>query len=359
MARAKNGQAISKPRRTLAAVAKLRKFAKTSQRSDPHAWRRAVVVLAYINRKRVVELAETFQVGRSTINEWLRGYEAAGVDGLVTRKPPGAAPRLTEEQRQELIDLIESGPMAAGFTSGVWTGPIIGQLIRKQFGVNYHNHHVPRLLHSLGFSVQRPRKRLARADLAAQEYWLRERFPSIKKKARSCRGVVLFEDEASFWLDGTLHSTWSRVGVQPRVNTYGQRKTAHVFATVQLSNAALCYQFASVFNGETFLGFLQLLVRKYKRQKVFLIIDNAPCHNLGEKGRQWLQQNRHRIELHRLPSYSPEFNPVEGMWKATRKYTTHNRFYETVEERDTALRATFTRFQRKPQLIAAHVRRFQ
>jgi transposase len=182
MARAKNGQAISKPRRTLAAVAKLRKFAKMCQRSDPDAWRRAVVVLAYINGKRVAELAETFQVGRSTINEWLRGYEAVGVDGLVTRKPPGAAPRLTEVQRQELVDLIESGPMAAGFTSGVWTGPIIGQLIRKRFGVNYHNHHVPRLLHSLGFSVQRPRKRLARADLALQEYWLRERFPSIKKK---------------------------------------------------------------------------------------------------------------------------------------------------------------------------------
>jgi transposase len=48
--------------------------------------------------------------------------------------------------------------------------------------VRYHNHHVPRLLHQLGFSVQRPRKRLAKADVEAQAYWLRERFPAIKKK---------------------------------------------------------------------------------------------------------------------------------------------------------------------------------
>jgi hypothetical protein len=67
--------------------------------------------------------------------------------------------------------------------------------------VRYHNHHIPRLLHPLGFSVQRPRKRLARADAPARELWLRVRLLAIKKAAR-CRGVVMFGDEASFWLDG-------------------------------------------------------------------------------------------------------------------------------------------------------------
>jgi transposase len=59
---------------------------------------------------------------------------------------------------------------------------MIGDVIEQRFGVRYHNHHVPRLLHQLGFSVQRPRKRLAKADVEAQAYWLRERFPAIKKK---------------------------------------------------------------------------------------------------------------------------------------------------------------------------------
>ena len=59
---------------------------------------------------------------------------------------------------------------------------MIGDLIECSFGVRYHNHHVPRLLHDLGFSVQRPRKRLARADAEAQATWLRVRFPAIKKK---------------------------------------------------------------------------------------------------------------------------------------------------------------------------------
>jgi transposase len=55
-------------------------------------------------------------------------------------------------------------------------------LIEERFGVTYHWKYVPELLHKLGFSVQRPRKRLSQADQQAQEYWLRKRLPELKKK---------------------------------------------------------------------------------------------------------------------------------------------------------------------------------
>ena len=71
--------------------------------------------------------------------------------------------------------------MAAGYQSGVWTGPMVGDLVERRFGVRYHKHNIPRLLHQLGFSLQRPRKRLARADLAAQATWVRKTLPAIKK----------------------------------------------------------------------------------------------------------------------------------------------------------------------------------
>ena len=180
-----------------------------------------------------------------------------------------------------------------------------------------------------------------------------------EKKASACRGVVLFEDEASFWLDGTLHRTWARVGCQPRVDTYGLRKTAHVFGAVRLDDADFTYQFAVVFNGETFWSFLKRVIAKYDGQKVFMVIDNGPCHNLPDEGKLWLAENRHLIELHRLPPYSPELNPMEPVWKVTRKMATHNRFYPSTDVRDAALRATFGGFQRRPALIAAHVARFQ
>ncbi|MGO8970785.1 MAG: IS630 family transposase [Myxococcaceae bacterium] len=169
----------------------------------------------------------------------------------------------------------------------------------------------------------------------------------------------MFGDEASFWLDGTLHQTWSRVGVQPRVDTFGLRKTAHVFGAIALEDGDFTFRFAPVFNGHTFHEFLKQLVEKYAPRKIFFIIDNGPCHWLDDEGKAWLAENSHRIELHRLPGYSPELNPTEGVWKATRRMATHNRFYRTTWERDEVLRCTFRRFQRRPALIAGHVQRFQ
>jgi transposase len=170
----------------------------------------------------------------------------------------------------------------------------------------------------------------------------------------------MFEDEASFWLDGTLHRTWSRVGHQPRVDTFGMRKTAHIYGAVSVEEKArFTYRFEPVFNAQSYLRFLKQLVTVFKGKKIFLITDNGPCHNLDDVGKAWLGENHHRIELNRLPPYSPEFNPMEPVWKTTRKMTTHNRFYRTTDERDGSLKKTFRTFQRRPALIQAHVERLR
>ena len=183
MGRSRKGEAISETGRTRAAQRKLwalRDEAKS--KGDLATWRRAKAVLGYIKGKSVISLAETLDVTRGAINRWLQWYEADGVDGLRTLPVPGRAPKLDAAQQQALITMIEAGPPSAGYSAGIWTGPMIGDLIYRQFGVRYHNHHVPWVLHRLGFSVQRPRKRLARADLEKQEYWLHKEFPAIKKK---------------------------------------------------------------------------------------------------------------------------------------------------------------------------------
>lgn len=171
---------------------------------------------------------------------------------------------------------------------------------------------------------------------------------------------MAFEDEASFWLDGTLHQTWSRVGVQPRVDTLGQRKTAHVFGAVTLEEEpAFTHRFSEIFNGHTFHEFLLHLVAQHAPRKVFLIIDNGPCHWLDDAGKAWLAASGDKIELHRLPPYSPDYNPMEGVWKVTRKLATHNRYYLTTAERDAALEATFERFRQCPRLVANQVARYR
>jgi transposase len=183
LARSRNGQAIRAARRTPSELKLLSEFTTAAAAGgDLEAWRRGKAVSSYLAGEKVMSLAAQLDVTRGSINRWLQWFDRKGTDGLRSRKAPGAAPRLSQAQKDELAKVIEAGPQSAGFSSGMWTGPMIGDLIRKRFGVRYHNHHVPRLLNKMGFSVQRPRKRLARADAERQALWLKEQFPAIKKK---------------------------------------------------------------------------------------------------------------------------------------------------------------------------------
>lgn len=183
MARAKNGEAIPPDRRTSAALAVLEAFRHAASRHGAlDEWRRAQAVLAYVGGRRVVDIAESLDASRTTVTNWIRWYTLYGVEGLRTAKPGKSEPRLSPEQREELATIVDAGPIAAGFPSGLWTGKMVAAVIEQRFAVSFHPQSVPRLLHQLGFSVQRPRKRLARADKEAQTTWVRDRLPEIKKK---------------------------------------------------------------------------------------------------------------------------------------------------------------------------------
>src|SRR5437868_5474091 len=97
-------------------------IADAKKSGDLDAWRRGRAALGYIEGRRVVELAAELDVTRGSINRWLQWYEAQGIEGLATRVPPGPSLKLSDEQRAQLTAIIEQGPMAAGYRSGVWTG---------------------------------------------------------------------------------------------------------------------------------------------------------------------------------------------------------------------------------------------
>lgn len=174
---------LASKRTDSAARARLRRLIKRAGRSnDLGTWKRTRAVLEYVENKSVTDIAAELQADRSTVSRWIAAYAQRGIPALSPGKAPGAAPKLSEEQLAEVGRLVEAGPQAAGFASGVWTARMVGELIRRRFRVLYHWKYVPELLHKLGFSVQRPRKRLSRADHKAQEYWLRHTLPALKKR---------------------------------------------------------------------------------------------------------------------------------------------------------------------------------
>lgn len=127
-------------------------------------------------------IARVLAVHRANVSLWLRHWQDEGLEGLLEGQRAGRPAGLDTAQRERLQVLVRTGPLDYGFRSGVWTAPMIGEVIRQEFEVRYHPGHVRKLLAGLGFSVQRPKKLLARADPKVQQRWRRHTFPQLKKK---------------------------------------------------------------------------------------------------------------------------------------------------------------------------------
>jgi transposase len=129
-----------------------------------------------------IEVAHVLKSPRSAVSLWLKNYETHGLEGLLEGHRPGRPAELNKEQFKSLEDIVESGPVAYGFLSGVWTSVMVTRVIEEEFGVMYHPGHVRKMLHQLDFSVQQPRRILAKADPQQRSRWERYTYPNIKKK---------------------------------------------------------------------------------------------------------------------------------------------------------------------------------
>ncbi len=83
------------------------------------------------------DIAEALGVTKGSISQWVKRARAGGVASLRHRKPPGARPRLTPEQRAQLPGLLAQGAEAFGFRGDIWTQPRVTEVIRRQFQVPF------------------------------------------------------------------------------------------------------------------------------------------------------------------------------------------------------------------------------
>lgn len=110
------------------------------------------------------------------------------------------------------------------------------------------------------------------------------------------------------------------------------RKSISLFGAVNLKNGQFVNQFESIFNAQTFHDFLRKLIRHRSRnKKMVLVLDNARYHH-ATLLQPLLERYKNIIALEFLPPYSPDLNPIERVWKLTRRLCTHNTYFPLLSD---------------------------
>ena len=125
------------------------------------------------------------KVARQTVSAWRRQYREQGAAGLRQAGRAGRKPLLDAAQRERLTSLLLEGPQAHGFPTPLWSCPRVARLIGDEFGVDYHEGHVWKILRALDWSPQRPVGKARERNEEQIRTWKRKTWTRIKKKPKT------------------------------------------------------------------------------------------------------------------------------------------------------------------------------
>lgn len=276
-------------------------------------------------------IATTLNVSEESIRLWVNAFLLKGVDGLKSKKPSGKPSKLTKTQRKELDKLITEGPEKAGFPGACWRSPMIQYLIYERFGVEYSVNYIAQLLKNMGFSYQKAKFVADHKDPEKRKEWLQNKWPEILKLAEKKKAYILFGDEASFPQWGSLTYTWAKKGQQPVVKTSGIRRAYKVFGLIDyFSGRFFCKGHdKGRLNSQSYEAFLTEVLSR-TRKHIILIQDGASYHT-SKAMKKFFAKKADRITVYDLPSYSPDYNPIEKLWKKIKEKEIHLHYFPTFD----------------------------
>lgn len=327
-------------------------------RGNVYLIKRVSALLWLADRRAVDTIAQRLGVSTSTIYAWRDAFVARRWASLTRGTSSGRPPKLTARQRMRLTALVKAGPEAAGYATGCWNAALVQVLIMREFGISFHVNYVSTLLKTLGFSYQKARFVSDHLDRGARRRWRTRQWPAIRRAARHHGALLLFADEASFAQWGSLGYTWAVRGDQPLVRTTGKRKGYKVLGMVDYFSGRLFFEGSTGrLNAARYCAFLSRILAQ-TTQPLVVIQDGASYHTAAETTR-FVAAHADRLTVHQLPSYSPDYNPIEHLWRNVKRDKTHNRYFPTFEALVAAVDTALTTFQHDPaavrQLMGSHV----
>ena len=119
--------------RTLQRLKTLRQAAQTDK--APRVALRLQAIMLSVRERTTGQIAQALQVDRTRVHAWIGAWNEYGDEGLLEGQRSGRPAQLSGRQREQLADLLDSGPVAHGLNTGVWTSPLIAQILEEEFAV--------------------------------------------------------------------------------------------------------------------------------------------------------------------------------------------------------------------------------
>jgi transposase len=287
-----------------------------------------------MGRKNKSQIAKMYQVTPDIIKKWIDNYETYGEKSF-TQDKRGAKKfqhsALNKQQQNWLKkQLINKTPEQFQFPFALWTRKLVAEIIFKKYRIRVDVSTAGEYLKNFGMTTQKPILKSYKQQSEAVRAWLDKEYPRVVQLAKAQDYLIFWGDETAVRSKDQVGRGYSLRGIKPVQTQGGYRFGVNMVSAINNSGNSRFMLFNGRMNGKKFIEFLRRLT-KQQRQKIMLIVDNAPYHK-SALVKAWVAKHADKIELVYLPTYTPERNPDEYLNNALKQKLNHRPKAKTQKE---------------------------
>lgn len=272
--------------------------------------------------------ADVLALHRATVYRTAARFRDQGELGLLDRRHNNGPTKVDRLYREVLERAVRSSPQEYGWSRPTWTRELLVLAVRRHTGVTVHVGTLSRALHRIGARRGRPRPTVGPPQGCNPKRWRLYRIRRLLRELPADE-VAVYADEVDIHLNPKIGWDWMARGQQKEVRTPGKNRKRYLAGALDARSGELLWVSGAKKDSWLFIRLLVALWKRYPEAKmIHVIVDNYGIHD-SEWTRWALRCAQGRIQLHRLPTYSPKYNKIERVWedlhaKVTRNHTCKN-----------------------------------
>jgi len=259
------------------------------------------------------EISEIVGLSQSHISTIWQKYQRGGLDAIkpgVRGRRHGEQRELTPEQEVDIQKLlVDKTPDQLKLAFALWNRDAVRLAIKHLYGQELPLRTITDYLKRWGFTPQKPVKRAYEQNPKAVAQWQETVYPQIQARAKQEKAEIHWGDETGIQNSDYRARGFAPKGKAPVVRINAAKSRINMISSITNLGKVRFMLYRETMTAQVLIKFMSRLIKDAER-KVFLILDNLRVHH-SQLVKDWLAQNKERIEVFYLPSYSPELNPDE------------------------------------------------
>ena len=265
------------------------------------------------------EVSKYFKVAKKTIYRWIKLFNEEGLDGLALKGKSGRPRKIPIGKFQAEYLPIILDPKLAGEDN--FTAIKFHSFLRESYEEDLCYQTLLNYYHEQKLSLVVPRPSVT----DKQDAQKREGFIEAIKKLAADKKEIWFSDEVGFEGDPRPRARWVKKGSKPVNGKASEHIRFSAIGSINPLSGEIMSLVVPGADQKVFQIYLDEFSKSTDKREIYLVLDNASWHKAASL-------NWHNIKPVYLPPYSPDYNPIENLWRFIKLNFFNNWYAKTVED---------------------------